>query len=175
MDIFVEQLVTREKTAKDTMINFLMIMSIVVILALGLVLGAINFYFIMVSLFAAAFDVYACWYVITGRNQEFEYIITNNNLTIDRVMAKRRRKHVINVNIKNIKEMHKIKSKKLDDSSVKKIIYAGKTENGADEYQALVKTEKYGDAIIIFSPNEKTLAAMKSFLAQNVVRDIYYK
>lgn len=174
MDIFCEQLVARKRTAKDTLIIALMICSIFAILVLGYILGVIvNPYMFMVGIFAAAFDVYACWYVITGRSQEFEYAITNNNLTIDKVMAKRRRKSVISINIKDITQMHKIKDKKISDKSVEKIIYAGATEDGPEEYQILVKTEKFGNIIIVFSPNEKVLAAMKNYLPYAVMHDVF--
>ena len=81
MDSYTEQIVIHKKTGRDLIISIIMILSILGIVALGFLLGVlINFYFVIVGFFLAAFDIYFCWYVITGRNVEYEYAVTNNNL-----------------------------------------------------------------------------------------------
>lgn len=172
MEVFIEQLVIRRKTAKDLMISTLMILSIFFILIVSFLLANIvNFYFLFVGMFLILFDIYACWYVITGRNQEFEYAVTNNNLTIDRVIAKRRRKKVISIDIKKIEEMCQIKKRDIGSKQVNKVIYAGTDELDKDQYQILVPTEKYGKVLILFSPNQKVLDGMRNYLKHAIIRE----
>ncbi len=74
MDSYVEQIVAHKKTSRDLIISIVMILSVLGIVAIGFLFGIlINFYFVIVGFFLAAFDIYFCWYVITGRNVEYEY------------------------------------------------------------------------------------------------------
>lgn len=174
MDLFCEQLVKRKKTVKDTLIIAAMFITLVVIPVLGFVLSMlVNPYFMMVAIFVFALDIYFVWYVVTGRNIEYEYIVTNNNLTIDRVMAKRRRKRVISLDIKNIDEMCTLGTKELSKGKCERVIFAGATDFGEKEYQMKIYTEKFGNTLVVFSPNEKTLKAMKPFLKAQVALNIF--
>ena len=88
MDAYLEQIVKHRKGYKDFMIKVAMIMSIFAVLAIGVIVGVmVNYYFIVIGFFLSLFDIYLCWYVITGRNVEYEYTVTNNNLQIDKIMA----------------------------------------------------------------------------------------
>lgn len=176
MDIFCEQLVKRKKTVKDVFIIAAMFFTLIVIPIIGVVLSElINGYFLIVALFAMVLDIYFIWYVVTGRNIEFEYIVTNGTVSIDKVMAKRRRKHIIKFDVKNIETMCTIKEKEISIDKYAKVLYAGKTEVGDDEYQALVYSPKYGNSLLIFSPDEKTLKAMKPYLKAQISVNLFRK
>lgn len=174
MDIFIEQLVKRKKTARDFIVVLLLILSFFVIIGLAFFLSAlINFYFMIVGFFLLMADVYAAWYFITGLNVEFEYSVTKNTLTIDKVIAKRKRKRVIEIKIGDIEEMCQIKKREINRKKCDKILFTGESEFGDDLYQMYLNTEKYGYTLIMFSPNEKVLNGMKPHLKHSIILDVF--
>ena len=91
MDHYVEQLVVKEKGAKEWAI---IAGSIFVAAALSvlsfLFLGA---FFII---FTVGFG-YAAYMLITAQTLEYEYCVTNRDIDIDSIVAKRKRKRVVSV------------------------------------------------------------------------------
>lgn len=169
MDSYVEQIVTHKKTGKDFIISLAMILSVFGIVALGFLLGfIINFYFVIVGFFLAAFDVYFCWYVITGRNVEYEYTVTNNNLQIDKIMAKRRRKEILSIDINRIEGMDTVEENRLSDKKCNRIMYLGTDISDTSQHRFIVLTNKYGRIMVIFAPNEKIMNALKMYLKPEV-------
>ena len=93
MDIFREQIVERKKNTKDMLF-------IAGIVALTLLLS-----FVLISIAGAlAFLLlcglwYGAWRLITGKNIEYEYIITDTILDIDKIIAKRSRKRILSIDL----------------------------------------------------------------------------
>lgn len=169
MDTYIEQLVVHKKDYRDFMVKVVMILSIFAVLALGVIFGVmVNVYFIAVGFFLAIFDIYFCWYVITGRNVEYEYTVTNNNLQIDKVMAKRRRKPVLSIDIKKIEAFDKITENRLNDSRCNKVLYLGTYDDDPKQYRFIIQTNKYGKVMVVFAPNEKVLNSIKMHLKPEV-------
>lgn len=169
MDSYIEQLVVHKKNIKDFMIGVVMVLSIFAILAIGVILGFIvNGYFMMLSIFLAVFDIYFCWYVITGRNVEYEYTVTNNNLQIDKVMAKRRRKDLLSIDIKKIEGFDKITENRLSERKCEKVLYCGTYDDDPNQYRFIVLTKKFGRVMVVFAPNEKVLNSIKQYLKPEV-------
>lgn len=166
MDTFVEQLVIKKNTGKDTANLIIKLLALFAIPAVFVLLGVtVNFYFIIVALCAFFFVVYASYYIITGMYLEYEYAITNSNITIDKVIAKRNRKRIISVDIKRFNTLKKVDTGDFNNKSYKKVFKASITPNGDDVYGAEMHLDKFGgECLLLFSPDEKTLAAMKPYL-----------
>lgn len=174
MDSYIEQLVVHKKDYRDFLIKLVMILSIFAVLALGVLFGVlVNPYFIAVGVFLCAFDIYFCWYVITGRNVEYEYTVTNNNLQIDKVMAKRRRKAILSIDIKKIDGFDKLSENRLSDKKCVKTFYLGTYEDDPNQYRFTVQTNKYGKIMVVFAPNEKVLNAIKVHLKPEVKIELF--
>lgn len=99
MDIFCEYIVKHKKTAVDYAIMA------------GLYIAAILLTFIILLFYKYTFGlglllIAAVWYgaYIFTRNRfvEYEYALTNNEMDIDKIMAKKRRKHIITVDFKQV-------------------------------------------------------------------------
>ena len=169
MDAYIEQIVKNKKTAKDLLIKILMIMSIFVVFSIGVVLGGlINGYFIFLGTAAAAFETYFCWLVITSLDREYEYEVTNNNLQIDKIMAKRRRKKILSIDINTIEGFDKLSDNRLNADRCDRVFQLGTYEDDPSQYRFIVQTNKYGRVMVVFAPNEKTLNAIKLYLKPEV-------
>lgn len=166
MDTFVEQLVVKKNTGRDTVSLIIKILALFAIPGIFVLLGAlVNFYFIIVAICAFFFVAYASYYVITGMYLEYEYAITNSNITIDKVIAKRNRKRIISVDIKRFNTLNKVSSGDFEKKSYRKVFNASITPNGENVYGAEMHLDKFGgECLLLFSPNEKILNAMKPYL-----------
>lgn len=100
MDIFCEYMVKHKKSGRD----YLMMAGIV----LGaIVLSTLTFALLMGKVFGLEVLIFAAiWYgayILIGRGDvEYEYILTNGILDIDKIMSKRMRKRIISIDFKSI-------------------------------------------------------------------------
>lgn len=169
MDAYLEQIVIRRKTPKDLWIKVGMILSIFAVLALGVAFGIlINYYFIMIGFFLSLFEIYLCWYVVTGRYIEYEYIVTNNNLQIDKIMNASRRKELLSVDIRKIESFEKLGDGRLDENRCDKVMWLGTHKDDENQYRFVVQTNRYGKVMVVFAPNKKMLEAIKLHLKPEV-------
>ncbi len=101
MDIFMEYIVRHRKTGKD----YAAIAGIVIG---GLVLCLLSTIMLTIPLVSGLWPlvvagiVYLAYILIRRKTVEFEYILTNNELDIDKIMAKSSRKHQITIDFKTI-------------------------------------------------------------------------
>lgn len=176
MDSFNEQLVVRKNTGKHFARVAVLVLLIFSVPAVLFLLGINNIgtrYFVVVSMCALFFAVYGSYYLVTGLYIEYEYAVTNSNLTIDKIIGKRSRKRIISVDIKKFNSLKKLGESDALTKSYKKIFPASITDRGGDVYAGEMHLEKFnGNCLLLFSPDEKTLEAMKPFLKMNVKTEL---
>ena len=94
MDIFVEQIVKKKFGPKDYAI-------VAGVVLLGLIIVVLSMMFLYgIALIALILVGFGAYYIITSRSLEFEYSITNGDVTIDRIIYRRKRKRVISIDAK---------------------------------------------------------------------------
>ena len=174
MDTFTEQLEVRKNSPKDIIKTIIYLLLIFLAPGLCLLLGAVfNQYFYVVAICAFFFAVYGSYYVVTGLYTEYEYAVTNSNITIDKIIGKRSRKRIISVDIKKFSTLAKLKDCDLTKKSYRKIFGASITPNGDDVFAAEMHLDKFGgECLLLFSPNQKTLEAMLPTLRNNIRLDL---
>ena len=175
MDTFTEELVVKKNTSKDIAKLVIYLLAIFTVPLIFILLGiTVNGYFIIVALCAAFFAVYGSYYLVTGLYKEFEYAVTNSNITVDKVIAKRNRKRVISVDIKRFNSLKKLKDSDFAKKDYRKIFKASITPDGDDVYGAEMHLEKFGgECLLLFSPGEKTLDAMKPYLKNTIKAEMF--
>ena len=100
--------------------------------------------------------------------RQYEYTVTNNNLQIDKVMAKRRRKEVLSIDIKKIEGFDKITENRINAKKCNKVFYLGTYEDDPSQHRFIVQTKNYGRIMVVFAPNEKVLNEIKKHLKPEV-------
>ncbi|MCL1845340.1 MAG: hypothetical protein FWF77_05510 [Defluviitaleaceae bacterium] len=161
MDTFKEQLVKRNKTAKDTAIKICL-----VILVILLALPALYFLqaFGVLAIFALAFGAH---FVMGFFNIEYEYIFTNGELDIDIIYNKSRRKRALTVDMKQVEVFAHI-----DDASHAHAMNSAQETrdfssgtHGPDTYTFLT-THESKKIKVILDPNEKMLKAFSTAISR---------
>lgn len=162
MDIFKEQLVKKQSTKADKSkkislaviaaclsgILFLLLRSLSIILIILLWIG----YF----------------YLLKNMTVEFEYILTNDELDIDKITGQNKRKRLITVNISQASEFFKYTDSdedKLDDEAT--YVYSDDCTN-TDLYVLKCKHKEHGDTYIFFSPSKEMAGLISDFLPMNI-------
>lgn len=162
MDIFVEQIVKKKFGAKDYAITFLTIF-------VGLLILFLCVAFFPAGLFIALVGVcFGAYFLITSRNLEFEYSVTNGDLTIDKIINRRKRKRVISLDLHSVEEMGKYNAEAHKSKSYEKRYMVAQTDDGQGSWFLCLRQPQTGSVLVVFDPEEKVLNAVKPFLPRQV-------
>jgi len=165
MDNFAEQLVKKNETAsektKRTLITILGIAGTLIFTALGiLMLG--NPVLSLLGFLLAVASGYGTFAVIQSSYVEYEYTFTNGELDIDKIIAKKKRKSLISVEVSKFKAFGRY-SEDLDESENMTVVIS--SDNIAShEYYADFQHEDYGLTRLVFAPDSRMLDNIKKFL-----------
>ncbi|QNK40919.1 DUF6106 family protein [Caproicibacter fermentans] len=167
MDIFVEQLIKKKFGIKDYLFIFgIIVLGIILVLLSVIILPPI-------AILVLAGVCYGAYYLITSRSLEFEYSVTNGDITVDKIIYQRKRKRVISVDAHTVEEMGKYDAQKLREKSFASRIVASEREDGSGAWYFCARDSKLGNVLVVFSPDEKTLTAIRPFLPRQVARDAF--
>lgn len=168
MDIFVEQLVKKKFDPQDYLIS-------AGIILLGIVLVFLSIIFLPpLAILVLAAVCYGAYYLITSRSVEFEYSVTNGDITIDKIIYRRKRKRVISVDAHSIEEMGLYDPQKQAGKTYqKRLMVSGEGREAGGEWYFCARDAKVGTMLVVFSPEEKILQAMRPFLPGQVSRDAF--
>ena len=165
MDIFLEKIVKRKKTALDTAI-----IGGIVVLSLLLIMITSSFKVLQsFSLFIIVAIGYICYMFIRSRSIEYEYIVTNGDLDIDMITAQRKRKRIFSGNCKDFDVVAKLTSGQYDHymQSIKKRILAISSMESKDVYFAsLIKDGQ--KTLVFFEPHAKMIESFKKYIPRKV-------
>ena len=151
-DIFKEQLVTKKRTPKDGMITVLIILAAILVISLA-------FLFIpQVFLLAVIIAGYGAYWLIQRQNIEYEYIYTNGDLDIDKIINKSKRKRVLSVSVKDFDVMAHVEDKNHahEMTGFEKNLDFSSGEIKSNTYAAVFNHNNQ-KVKMIFEPNEEIL------------------
>lgn len=155
MDTYSEQLVVRASTGADKAKKILI--SIGAIL-LATVLMWLSIVFAFYSLILLVFGVLGLGvYLVSNMDVEYEYIITNDEMDVDKIIGRRKRKRMITLDLTAAEDLAPYPSDA--DIKVDATVHAS-TGYEKDAYYLLVQHSSYGKVMLIFNPNEKTREAI---------------
>ena len=155
MDTYSEQLVKKTMTSMDSLKKTLFFVGGVILAIVFLIL---TFTLSPFMLFAVAIVIYGIYWLMTGTNVEYEYIVTNGEIDIDKIISQRKRVNLLSVSAKEITNFGVYEDQNFDGTTISAI--------GGEEQlmYADFKSSKYGECRLVFAPNEKTLESIKPFL-----------
>ena len=164
MDSYCEQLVAKTRTSGD-------IAKAVITILISLLLAAGFGYLIMwiglIGLLLAAGSIALGFWLVTGMGVEYEYIITNDEMDIDKITGKRKRTRMITVDIKCTYDFEPIPCSNEDFE----VAVHASSGLEADAYCLFAEHSDYGRVKIIFNPNQR----IREAIAQNVPKQLRKK
>ncbi|MDE5557962.1 MAG: hypothetical protein K2J32_09805 [Ruminococcus sp.] len=169
MDNFAEQLVKKNLTAsektKHTVMTVAGIIGTLILILFGLltlgrpILSIIGF-------ILAVGAGYGTFNTIQSSYIEYEYAFTNGELDVDKIIAKKKRKALISIEVNKFTDFGKYNDD-IDEPENMTVVMS--SDNIAShEYYADFQHEDYGLTRLVFSPNEKILDNIKRYLPTNL-------
>ena len=162
MDVFIEQIIKKRFGPKDYLTVTASILG-------GL--AAILLSWIFVASFASIVFIAVCvgeYYLISSRNLEFEYSVTNGDISMDKIINRRSRKRMISIDAHDIETMGKYNSEEHRQKSYDARIFVSENDDGRDAWYFTGHHQKKGNVLVVFNPEEKVLLAIKPFLSRQV-------
>ncbi len=155
MDNISEQLVTRSSTKADTVKKVLISLGAILLATILMWLAIMfNFYSLIFLVFGALGG--GVW-IISNMDVEYEYIITNDEMDIDKIIGRRKRKRMITLDLKTAEDFGAYPAP--DSINVDATVHAT-TGLEKNAHYLLVNHNAYGKVMLIFNPNEKTREAI---------------
>ena len=158
MDTFFEQIVSMKRTGAQ-----IACVVGIVLAAIMLLYGA--FILAMIGLAPIGFLLVCgiCWaaYKLIMRSSiEYEYIFTNGDLDVDKIIAKSSRKRMVSINCSKVERYGKYNPAARVSDSVKKVyIFCNPSDENAKFL--IAPNKKEGMVMIVFSPDERVRGAIE--------------
>ena len=113
-----------------------------------------GFGLVAVAVALAAGVIWLLVWMLQGASVEYEYIVTNDDLDIDKIIGKRKRKRMVTISLRSVQEIAAYTGEKEINSD---IVVMAHDETGIDMYYLTADTKKHGKLTIIFNPDNHTL------------------
>jgi len=155
MDTYSEQLVSRPSTgadkAKKLLISFAAILIASVLMFLSIIFAAYSLILLVFVVLGGGV------YIASNMDVEYEYIITNNEMDIDKIIGRRKRKRMVTLELSCAEAFAAYPP--AEDISADVTVHAttGYEKNAA---YMVVQHNTYGKVMLIFNPNQKTREAI---------------
>lgn len=160
-DFYAEYLVSKRPSGGDTAKK--------VLIGLAALLLAAFFMLIIIfplSILPAGLIIYGGYYLMTGIDTEYEYILTNGDLDIDKISGKRKRKRLITAKIGEFTSFGKLSEAPEEPDGCTTVLAGDGTRENL--YYADFRHQSAGNVRLIFSPSDKILEGVGMFLPRQL-------
>ena len=165
MDTYIEQLVSKRPSTQDTLKKLgiaalAVIAAIVLFFLAGTYVGA-GFGFVF-----AAGALYGGYYLLKNTDIEYEYIVTNGEIDVDKIIARSKRKRLITVKASSFTGYGLLSTAPNTSGEITTI----QASSGANEgdYYADFKHKDHGSVRLIFSPNDRVIESIRPYVPHNL-------
>ncbi|MDE6150226.1 MAG: hypothetical protein K2F81_09105 [Ruminococcus sp.] len=166
MDTFKEQLV-KKLPEKNDQIKKLLIIFASCLLAIFCFLFFMGSSLSIFGVVLAGGIIYGGYYLITNLIIEYEYILTNGELDIDKIVAQRSRKRLATLKLAAALEFG-VADGSLRISPNETLIQASGNDAGQTDYYIRLNHSSLGNTVLIFTPSEEMLELIKNCLPRNL-------
>lgn len=165
-DVFIEHLVKRRNTGANAAIQ-----ALAVIAALLLTLASLLFLPMFLPLVAVV-SAFGAYYVITSQNVEFEYSVTNGEVDVDKITAKRKRKRLLSIDCRTAESFGRYRPEEHQNKQYQKKVFACDRPDSPDLWYCTAR-QHGGLTLLVFCANQKILDAVKPFLPRAISREAF--
>lgn len=163
MDTYFEQIVAVRKSPMERFIQVgVIVLGALLIIICGLLYasGLLGSFSILFAVLAVGVG-YGIYYISTQLNIEYEYIFTNGDLDVDKIISKRSRKRVLSTQCRFVSEFGAYHPDSFAGRMFADRITACTVDDHA--FYVIFSAEDSGETLLIFSPNDRLLNAMKKY------------
>lgn len=164
MDMYIECLVKRHTDSSALLLKILTILASI-ILGIGLFIICLATRILApFGIFALAACIWGGWMLLRRFQLEYEYILTNFDLDIDTIIAQRKRKRMLSINLHEIDQFARFDENHrshVESANVQKHLDASTHVDGETWY-LIFNHKNFGRTLLLFSPDERLQKAVKA-------------
>lgn len=168
MDTFTEQLIPIKKDSKAKT-------SYVAIWLLAAFLIAVVVLFMRylsgLSVLVIAGIFYGAFWLSSKLNVEYEYIITNGTMDIDKITNKSSRARILTFELSGVTRLEKYNPAAIGNIDKKEIVIACNPDN-ENTYFLVADKKVKGNAYLVFNPDKRTKEAIKKFAPKFITNSV---
>jgi hypothetical protein len=170
-DFFAEKIVKRSITKSDRIMQVLTgIVAVVAIFLLNIVPMYFGLNILVVTALLSVGIGYPAYAIIISYDVEYEYCLTNDELSIDKIISKRKRKHLFSTNCKDFKAIGPVSDimyARLKNSKEK--IYDYTSGKNSDQEWFFSVRHKGIDKTILIEYDERFMKVFRRFNPRSFV------
>lgn len=172
MDMFVEQLVSRKKGAREHLIVYgTLFAALLIVVCLGGFL-LLTTGFLVLPFLLAVLVGWGAWWIIGSQSVEYEYSVTNGDIDIDRIVAQRRRQRIVAVAGKRIESLAPYRAADHAQKAYDRRIVAAPSDAAPGLWCFAYHGKRNGHTLVIFQPEDRVLNALIAGLPSLLQREV---
>jgi hypothetical protein len=163
VDVFTEQLVTRKSDARDRALKICIIFGTAAfcIFFLGVAIIFVRLAIAPLAFAAIPGIIWLGIHFFKGLSREYEYILTNKELDIDKIMGKRRRRRMVTLDLNSAENLQKC----TDETTYEADATVSAHDNTfVNMWSLTIRHESHGKVVLLFNPNEAFLDKLNKCL-----------
>ena len=168
MDTFFEQIIAIRKTGK----------TIAAILGIWLAAFVLSFVLYLIpflgtlTLLLIVGVFYGAYKLSSMLNIEYEYIITNGTMDVDKIINKSSRKRMLSFELSSVTRLEKYNASSLNGIDAKKLVFACDATD-PNAYFLVAEKEGKGASYLVFSPDDKIKSGCSKFITKFIVNSVF--
>lgn len=152
---------------------------IILIAVLTVLLSAASFFIPYIRTIALLFIaglVYGSYYLITSFAIEYEYSITNGEMDMDKIIAKRKRSRIITVKLREIESIGKYSKNEHENKRYDtKLFVCADEHDPQNSWYMTLRHNKMQHTLVVFTPDEKVLKNIRKYIPKQVDYDVFVR
>ena len=175
MDAFTEQLIQKKKSSKEIGMYVLCGVIAVVALAVAVLLFLLFPQLPPLTLVVVIAAGYGIFRLVTAQNIEYEYTVTNGDIDIDQITARRTRQRLVSVAGRKIEMLCPYRAESFEGRIYDRTVMAASDPAAEGLWAFSYRGKKNGHTLVIFEPNERVLKELFRGLSRTLVLEIKQK
>jgi len=175
MDTYLEHIIKQKYSLKSILLAILLYVGALVLSIVTFLLSVLHPLIMQFSFPLSVGYFVGAWWIVQKFNIEYEYIVTNDELDVDKIMSKKTRKRMLTVSCKNFDVFGKAEGadfeKVLKDDSIVVKFDASIGKNSFGRYYAVFENKQNQKMLLIFNPKREMIEAFRRYNPSKVILD----
>ena len=162
-DVFIERMVIRKPSLRSRLIQLIPWLAVPILVFVAL-------YFLLdlsIALMVLLGGSFGAWQIFIRQYVEFEYILTNGELDVDRIAARRTRRRLLTVDSRHMEILAPCipaYNREMNGTNIEKRVDASSSPQSDNRYFAIFRGKDSKRTILFFEPDQKMLNAFRAFV-----------
>ncbi len=168
MDSFAEHMVKKHPDSRDTGMRFGIIAGAIILSVITVFLCFLTGIWLILIITIGI--IYLAYYLFTNTNVEYEYAVTNGEMDVDKIIARRKRKSLISIDFRHCEAFGLYTEDVPDMENATLVLCSDNSGEGA--YYADVNDDDLGQVRVVFTPDDKMIETIHTALPPQLKRKL---